>query len=185
VRRLIVPALLVATALHLQCGLFAPREGDPPLDTQTNLLSFGDILSNGTSEEFPKLNYEDMLGDGFVYVSSYDLAHPFGRTDEIARLRLIEQTYLNSARQFTVAVAWEPDTSMPHTSTLNKMDTVSLYRVYAVTSPQLPDTLRGGATFRLVYEDIRNAWTIVYWKDTPEVEPGFFNPGFVDAPLAL
>ena len=153
------------------CGLFLPRDSDPPASQQTRVdpLSFSKLLS-GTSISFTSLDYNELFYSSMTY---QQLNRPsFDKTSVINRLREIESQYP------AIAVRWTLTKIPPSFSTSDTNDLFGVtYAVYLdTTRPAARPNYTGTCDFKLWYS---NAWTISGWSDQPDSvvnNLSFFSP---------
>ncbi|MBD3421879.1 MAG: hypothetical protein GF398_17345 [Chitinivibrionales bacterium] len=170
-------ALAAGSALLCQCDLFGVRPAESPDAVRSDPLEFKEIL-RGTNARFTKSTYEDIFHDKLIYEDARGKQK--GKDQLVTRLNWIVDKYIgpDETNTYRLNVRW----SMFNDSTriFNKNDTASIFRKSKTASTQFGDTLVSTHHFKLVFIDVKNTWSIVFWKDTPESELSFFDPAFVD-----
>jgi hypothetical protein len=163
---------IVLIGLLPGCGLFAPRDSEPPIASQarTDPLGFLKLLSGTTISFTPPIDYPDLFGAGMTYQQLNRLT--VAKSALISRLNEIEGQYPR------IKVSW---TRAGTPSTFSTTDTNDLFGVtYAVFLDTMAQTaspeFTGTSDFKLWYS---NAWTIAGWNDRPDSTTNglsFFSP---------
>jgi len=160
--------LLIAAAVLLSCGIFSPRESDPPppvVPGRSDPLSFSAIMS-GTDYQFAKLQYEDLFSEALVY---YDInSGSFNRTLVIQQLQLIQR------QDTAIVIQWT-------TGTINHRPNDSIYlnglkyKIFINGDITGVPEDSGSSDFVVVREN--SDWHICLWRDYPAGQGrSFFSP---------
>jgi hypothetical protein len=151
--------LCALCALCASCGIFSPRPVEYPKPTIVDdPFNFASILWN-TGKKFTKLEYIDLFADGCSYIDVD--GNTFSKDDLRNHLITIQ-------RELTMnSVSWKKDTA---NQDIFISDTLMIvYRMYAVSAED-PNhqsyEFADKASFRLLFNSMKNAWTIAEWKDT-------------------
>jgi len=120
-------------------------------------FNFASILAN-TGKKFTKLEYADLFADDCAYIDVN--GNTFGKEDIRNHLVAVQ-------RELTIdAATWKKDTANP--DNLFILDTILVNRTYDVSAQNpLHQTYEFAdkASFTLVFNSTKNAWTITEWKD--------------------
>jgi hypothetical protein len=157
IRVLAIAGLCLCSA----CGIFSPRPVEYPTPTGVDdPFNFASILWS-TGKKFTKLEYIDLFADGFSYIDVN--GNTFTKDDMRNHLITIQ-------RQLTIkSSTWKKDTANPDIFFSDTLIIVN--RTYDVSAqdPLLPASeyaFADKASFRLLFNATKNAWTIAEWKDT-------------------
>jgi hypothetical protein len=150
------------------CSIFSPRPVQYPTSTTVDdPFNFASILWN-TGKKFTKLEYIDLFADDCSYIDVD--GNMFSKQDIKKHLSTIQsQITVNSA-------TWKKDTVNPDIFLSDTMIIVN--RIYDISienqSGQSYD-FADKASFRILFNSTKNAWTIAEWKDS---YPGYsvFHP---------
>ncbi|MBD3391276.1 MAG: hypothetical protein GF418_04400 [Chitinivibrionales bacterium] len=197
--RIMILRILLGAALLLwcACGIFTPREVEPPATDpgsrqELDPLDFADILRNSNSKErFLELDYEDLLHEDLAYVGLNE-AETFSKDDVLDRLNSIVVTYDDIEVDWHLEDTTEREPTQPDRDELYTLQSRS-YRVRAdgIKETTIDDETgeidtvynvdySGEASFILSYDEATEAWTIYYWRDIPAgtAQRSFFHPNF-------
>jgi hypothetical protein len=176
----------------ISCGIFSPREVEPPAESAPkDPLNFSDILINsGSGERFSDLDYEILFHDSMTYRDEIGRAN-FDKNAVRGRLNSIISKYSDIEVRWDVAEEDQGENVNFDRDEIAVLDTRK-YRAYRGAMTITVDTAaaeadttyeidyRGEAAFKLKYNDLKNTWTIWYWRDVPlgNLEKSFFHPEF-------
>jgi hypothetical protein len=151
---------LMCLCLCSACGIFSPRPVEYPTSTVVDdPFNFASILWN-TGKNFTKLEYIDLFADGCSYIDVN--GNTFTKDDIRNHLITIQsQLTINSS-------AWNKDTTNPDIFLSDTSMIVNRTYNVSATDPAHPSNayrFADKASFRLLYNETKNAWTIAEWKD--------------------
>jgi len=170
------------------CGLFMPREAEPPGHLVVDPLNFAEILENSHSDErFGELDYERLFHEDLTYLG-LDERETFGKDDVVGRLKTIVRTHGDVVVTWALTDTSDHETAQPPRSEIYTLQSRS-YRIIDTTLVRTGtgeiDTIfnidcSGEASFKLLYDNDAGHWTIYYWRDIPsgDADKSFFHPNF-------
>jgi hypothetical protein len=166
---------LFCALLCASCGVFSPRAVENPTTTTVDdPFNFASLLYN-TGKTFTRLDYNDLFAgdpDGLNIIYSDIDGRQFTKKDLITNLTLTQQT-------LTIKTAtWRPDPQTPDQTMSDTLSIINrLYHVVAQDSLNNVFDFADKASFTVVKNTTKNAWTILEWKDS---YPGIsiFHPWF-------
>jgi hypothetical protein len=138
------------------CGLFTPRNVEPPGDdTFIDPFRLGSIL-NGTGAQFSKTSYEDIFDSNFQFKAWDNVA--YSRENEIERLKTIK-----ASCNCSLSTEWD---TCENVGEIRNETSMTLCRTFFVTHHYSSGTTidTGEVEFSLSQLSI-NTWTIVLWKE--------------------
>lgn len=157
---------LLATAVLLSCGIFTPRESEPPAPPgRTDPLSFSAIM-NGTGYQFAKLDYEDLFSEDFGYADCN--SGSANRSQSIQKLQLIQR------QNPVIAVQWTSGTVIPKPNDTFYLNGLQ-YKIFL--SGNMTGTPDDSGSSDFVVVEVNSDWQICLWRDCPNSQGrSFFSP---------
>jgi hypothetical protein len=160
---------MALTALLLQgsCGIFSPRDSEPPIAAgRTDPLNFSAIMEN-TRQTFTKLRYEDLFIDNPNIYNDFN-SGSYGKAPLIQRLQQIQVQFDSIQVRWQAGEVW--------TSAGNDTMVLTGLKYYIFTDGNTSGAPgdSGVSNFTVIYN---RDWFISTWWDVPaSAGKSFFAP---------